>query len=30
MDVKILSMPSSRGEIKESVPCPSFVACKKS
>jgi hypothetical protein len=29
-DVKILSMSSSRGEVKESVPCPSFVACKKS
>ena len=28
-EVKILSMPSSRGEVKESVPCPSFVACKR-
>ena len=27
--VKILSMPSSRGEEKESVPCPSFAACKR-
>ena len=27
---KILSMPSFGGEVKESVPCPSFVACKKS
>jgi hypothetical protein len=27
-DVKILSMPSSGGEVKESVPCPSFAACK--
>ena len=27
---KILSMPSSGGEVKESVPCPSFAACKKS
>jgi hypothetical protein len=27
--VKILSMPSSGGEVKESVPCPSFVACKR-
>ena len=26
--VKILSMPSSGGEVKESVPCPSFAACK--
>jgi hypothetical protein len=22
-------MPSSGGEVKESVPCPSFAACKK-
>jgi hypothetical protein len=29
-DVKILSMPSSGGDVKESVPCPSFAACKKS
>jgi len=21
-------MPSSGGEVKESVPCPSFAACK--
>ena len=28
-DVKILSMPSSGGEIKESVPCPSFAAYKR-
>ena len=28
--VKILSMPSSGGEVKESVPCPSFAACKPS
>ena len=27
--VKILSMPSSGGEVKESVPCPSFTACKR-
>ena len=27
--VKILSMPSSGGEVKESVPCPSFSACKR-
>ena len=27
--VKILSMPCSRGEVKESVPCPSFVACQR-
>jgi len=26
--VKILSMPSSGGEVKESVQCPSFAACK--
>ena len=25
--VKILNMPSSGGEVKESVPCPSFAAC---
>jgi hypothetical protein len=24
---KIYSMPSLRGEVKESVPCPSFGAC---
>jgi hypothetical protein len=28
-DVKILSMPSYGGEVKESVPCPSFAACQK-
>ena len=28
-DVKILSMPSSGGEVKESVPCPGFAACKR-
>jgi len=27
--VKILSMSSSGGEVKESVPCPSFAACKR-
>ena len=27
---KILRMPSFGGEVKESVPCPSFAACKKS
>ena len=27
--VKILSMPSSGGEVKEPVPCPSFAACKR-
>ena len=27
--VKILSMPSYGGEVKESVPCPSFAACKR-
>ena len=27
--VKILSMPSSGGEVKESVPYPSFAACKR-
>ena len=27
--VKILSMPSFGGEVKESVPCPSFAACKR-
>jgi hypothetical protein len=26
---KILSMPSFGGEVKESVPCPSFAACKR-
>jgi hypothetical protein len=26
---KILSMPSFRGEVKSSVPCRSFAACKK-
>jgi hypothetical protein len=26
---KILSMPSFRGEVKESVPCPNFAACKR-
>ena len=28
-DVKILNMPSSGGEVKESVPCPSFAACQR-
>ena len=28
-DVKILSMPSSGWEVKESVPSPSFAACKR-
>ena len=27
--VKILSMPSSGWEVKVSVPCPSFAACKR-
>ena len=27
--VKILSMPCSGGEVKESVPCPSFAACQR-
>ena len=27
--VKIFNMPSSGGEVKESVPCPSFAACKR-
>jgi hypothetical protein len=27
--VKILSMPSFGGEVEVSVPCPSFVACKR-
>ena len=27
--VKILRMPSSGGEVKESVPCPSFAARKR-
>ena len=27
--VKILNMPSSGGEVKESVPCPRFAACKR-
>ena len=26
---KILRMPSFGGEVKESVPCPSFAACKR-
>jgi hypothetical protein len=26
---KILSVPSFGGEVKESVPCPSFAACKR-
>jgi hypothetical protein len=26
---KILSMPSFEGEVKESVSCPSFAACKR-
>jgi len=29
MGVKILGMPSSGAEVKESVPCPSFAACKR-
>jgi hypothetical protein len=29
MSVKILSMPSFGGEVKVSVPCPSFAACKR-
>ena len=28
--VNILSMPSSGGEVKESVPCPNFAACQRS
>ena len=28
-DVKIFSMPSSGGEVKESVPCPRFAARKR-
>ena len=27
--IKILSMPSSGGEVKESVPCPNFAACQR-
>ena len=27
--VKILSMPSSGVEVKESDPCPSFAVCKR-
>ena len=27
--IKILSIPSSGGEVKESVPCPSFAACQR-
>jgi len=27
--LKILSMPSSGGEVKEPVPWPSFAACKR-
>ena len=27
--VKIFSKPSYGGEVKESVPCPSFAACKR-
>ena len=27
--VKILSMPTSGGEVKESVPCPTFAACQR-
>ena len=27
--LKILSMPSSGGEVKESVPCLSFAACQR-
>jgi hypothetical protein len=26
---KILSMPSFVGEVKQSVPCPNFAACKR-
>ena len=26
---KILHVPSFRGEVKESVPCPSFATCKR-
>jgi len=29
MGVKILSIPSSGAEVKESVPYPSFAACKR-
>ena len=29
LGVKILNMPSSGGEVKESVPCPSFAACQR-
>jgi hypothetical protein len=29
MNVKILSMPSFGGEVKESVPCPSFAAWER-
>jgi len=28
-ELKILSMPSSGGEVKESVPCPSFAAWQR-
>ena len=28
-DLKILSMPTSTGEVKESVPCSSFAACQR-
>jgi hypothetical protein len=28
-DLKTFSMPSSGGEVKESVPCPSFAECKR-
>jgi hypothetical protein len=30
LDEKILSTPSFRGEVKPSVPCRSFAACKRS
>jgi hypothetical protein len=27
--IKILSMPSLGGEVKQCVPCPNFAACKR-
>ena len=27
--INVIKMPSFGGEVKESVPCPSFAACKK-
>ena len=30
IEVKILSTPSFGGEVKPSVPCPRFAACKRS